>query len=177
MSEALKILGDKRRELILQWLKESQEPITGGDLAKKTNVSRQVIVQDISILKAKGESIMATSQGYVYLQLQQENKKHRRVIACFHDPKDTKEELLLLVDAGVTIQDVSIEHPIYGDLTASLRLSNRFQVEQFMKKLEETNAGLLSLLTDGTHLHTIEADSKEQLDHACQALKKANFLL
>jgi len=173
----MKILGDERRKLIVQWLKETEEPITGGTLAEKTKVSRQVIVQDISLLKAKGEPIIATSQGYVYLRLQKEQTNHRRVIACFHKPEDTKKELLLLVDAGVTVCDVSIEHPIYGDLTASLRVSSRLQVEQFMKKLEETNAGLLSLLTDGTHLHTIEADSEEKLDAACQILKKAGFLL
>lgn len=62
-----KLLGEERRKQILQWLKETSEPITGGILAERTNVSRQAIVQDISLLKAKNEPIVATSQGYVYL--------------------------------------------------------------------------------------------------------------
>ncbi|MER2142040.1 MAG: HTH domain-containing protein, partial [Priestia megaterium] len=46
-----KILGEERRELILQWLKTENKPMTGSELSKRTNVSRQVIVQDISLLK------------------------------------------------------------------------------------------------------------------------------
>jgi hypothetical protein len=32
--------------MLLHWLKEAGSPLTGGELAKKANVSRQVIVQD-----------------------------------------------------------------------------------------------------------------------------------
>ncbi|MGM2835564.1 3H domain-containing protein, partial [Bacillus cereus group sp. Bce025] len=45
------------------------------------------------------------------------------------------------------------------------------------QKIENTNASYLSQLTDGIHLHTIEADSKEKLDAACEALDKAGFLV
>ncbi|CJQ30887.1 biotin repressor family transcriptional regulator [Streptococcus pneumoniae] len=83
----------------------------------------------------------------------------------------------MLVDHGVTIKDVKVEHPVYGDLTASIMVSNRFDVEQYLQKIENTNASYLSQLTDGIHLHTIEADSKEKLDAACEALDKAGFLV
>lgn len=67
MTEELKLMGANRRDQLLLWLKESKSPLTGGELAKKANVSRQVIVQDISLLKAKNVPIIATSQGYVYM--------------------------------------------------------------------------------------------------------------
>ncbi|MGC7477980.1 3H domain-containing protein, partial [Pandoraea pneumonica] len=77
----------------------------------------------------------------------------------------------------VTVKDVSVEHPIYGDITASLMHRSRRDVDQFITKLEETGASLLSKLTGGVHLHTIEADSVRQLDEACAALQQAGYLL
>ncbi|BBW95435.1 transcription repressor NadR [Geobacillus icigianus] len=177
MKEEKKVFGEARRQLILQWLKESEAPLTGAELAAKTNVSRQVIVQDISLLKARNEPIIATSQGYLYLKPAAPAKTYTRTIACFHTPEQTKEELYLLVDCGVTVKDVKIEHPVYGDLTASIMVSNRFEVDQFIAKITATKSAYLLQLTDGTHLHTIEADATEKLDAACRALKQAGFLI
>ncbi|QTN01258.1 HTH domain-containing protein [Sediminibacillus dalangtanensis] len=177
MGNNQKLTGEKRRGTILQWLKDAKNPITGGELAEKTNVSRQVIVQDISLLKAKNEPIMATSQGYLYIRETPEEFLHKRVIACTHRPDQTKEELYLLVDHGVTVKDVRIEHPVYGDLTASIMVSSRHEVDQFLDKIHSTNAAYLSQLTDGTHLHTLEADTEEKLDAACTALEKADILI
>jgi uncharacterized protein len=172
-----KLLGEERRKQILQWLKETSEPITGGILAERTNVSRQAIVQDISLLKAKNEPIVATSQGYVYLNNNGLTNRKKRVIASCHKPDRTEEELILLVDNGVTVLDVIVEHPVYGEITASLMLRNRRDVLHFMQKINETNAVLLSALTEGVHLHTLEAESEEQLDEACGLLAKKGFLL
>ncbi|OEH91477.1 transcription repressor NadR [Bacillus solimangrovi] len=172
-----KILGEERRSLILQWLKVKKAPITGSALANKTNVSRQVIVQDISLLKARNEPIIATSQGYFYFSPHDQENKVTRTIACLHRPEQTEEELNILVDHGVTVKDVSVEHPLYGDLTASIMVSNRMDVEHFMNKLKQTNATLLSQLTGGAHLHTIEGNSEAQLDEVCEALQKAGFLI
>ena len=176
-SDSKKILGETRRNLILKWLKEAKQPLKGGHLAKQTNVSRQVIVQDISLLKAKNEPIIATSQGYLYQNEPVKENKIQRVIACCHTPEQTQEELTLIVDYGVTIKDVIVEHPLYGEITASIMINSRNEVENFMKKLKETNATLLSELTNGIHLHTLEADTEVQLNQVCQALKEANFLI
>jgi len=173
-----KILGDKRREVILEWLKNENRPITGGELASRTNVSRQVIVQDISLLKALGEPILATSQGYMYLKERtSEAKKAKRLIACKHAPEKTKEELNIIVDYGATVKDVIVEHPVYGDLTASIMVSNRKEVDEFIKKIETTNASYLSELTNGIHLHTILADNEKTLNEVCAALDQAGFLI
>ncbi|MFV9510817.1 transcription repressor NadR [Tepidibacillus sp. LV47] len=172
-----KKLGEERRKLILNWLKQSKEPLTGQQIAEKMNVSRQVIVQDISLLKAKNEPIIATSQGYVYMNDKEESYPYRRIIACSHSTQQTKEELNIMVDHGVLVKDVIVEHPIYGELTASLMLKNRREVQQFIDKMNETKASYLSDLTGGVHLHTLEAETEEQLDEVCEALEKAGLLL
>ncbi len=175
--EQKKILGEERRRFILQLLKESSMPITGGDLADKTNVSRQVIVGDITLLKAKNEPIIATSQGYMYLKQGPNVNVFERTIACRHTPEETEKELYIFVDHGVTVKDVKIEHAVYGDLTASIMVSNRQEVKQFMKKIQNTKASFLSELTCGIHLHTISAATEAALDKAEAALKEAGFLM
>ncbi|MCY8233632.1 transcription repressor NadR [Priestia endophytica] len=175
--EQKKILGEKRRDLLLQWLKDSNAPLTGSDLSKRTNVSRQVIVQDISLLKARNEPIMATSQGYLYMSRTQAEQKQTRIIACKHGPDESERELLLLVDHGVTVKDVIVEHSVYGELTASLGLRNRKDVANFIDKIRSAKAAFLLELTKGGHLHTVEADSSKQLDEACDALRKAGILV
>ncbi len=177
MAEQKKILGDERRAFLLQMLKDSNVPITGSEFASKTKVSRQVIVGDITILKAKREPIIATSQGYIYLKQPSSSTICERTVACNHTPDRTEEELIILVDHGVTVRDVRIEHPVYGDLTASIMVSNRKDVKHFMDKIRATKATYLSELTNGIHLHTISAPSEEILDEAVQALKKADFLI
>lgn len=176
MTESKKMLGEERRAYILSLLKEKNRPYTGSELSKLTNVSRQIIVGDITLLKAKNEPILATSQGYLYLQ-ESKPMLYERIIACNHPPEKTEEELNILVDNGVTVKDVKIEHPVYGDLTASILVSNRKEVKQFMKKIKHTNAAYLSELTSGIHLHTITAPSLDTLTEAEEALRNAHFLI
>ena len=161
---------------ILELLQNSQAPITGSELSRLTNVSRQVIVGDITLLKAMNEPIIATSQGYLYMNTGENKNTCERVIACRHTPGSTEAELNLIVDSGVTVKDVKVEHPVYGDLTASIMVSNRRQVKQFIEKMEATGASLLSELTGGVHLHTITAATESQLDEVIEALKQEGFL-
>ena len=172
-----KMTGEERRAYIIHLLKNSKEPIRGKTLAEKTNVSRQVIVTDIALLKTGDEPIIGTNRGYLYIQDETSTKLHRRVIVCNHTPEQTKLELKTIVDFGVSIIDVIVEHPYYGDLTGSLMISSRFDVEQFINVISTQEASLLSVLTGGVHLHTIEADSIEKLDGACEALQKLGILL
>ncbi len=173
--EENKLTGEQRREKLLAWLKESC-PLTGSELARRASVSRQVIVQDMTLLKARSHPILATSQGYIYLTGSEEPKAEK-VIACKHDRARTEEELLLLVDHGVSVDDVIIEHPVYGQLTALVRVSTRSEAFEFIEKIQSTGAAYLSELTGGIHLHTISAPDAERIDKACAALKKAGFLV
>ena len=177
MGKRINMSGDERREYIVDLLKKSDKPLTGKKLAEKTGVSRQVIVTDIALLRTSEEPIIATSRGYMYYQQTNQKDTFRKVIVCKHTPEETKKELELLVDCGVTVVDVIVEHPFYGELTGSLMVKSRYDVEQFVLSFSENNAALLSILTDGIHLHTIESDSREKMDAACNALERAGILV
>ncbi len=172
-----KYTTEERRKYILSILKERHEPITGSELSIICSVSRQIIVGDITLLKARNEPIIATPSGYIYIhQIDPKLERKTRIIASLHTPEQAEEELMLLVDCGVTVKDVKVEHPMYGDLTASIMVSTRQDVRQFIANLKNTNASLLSQLTNGLHLHTIEAASEAELEQAVQALRNAGFL-
>ncbi|MBM6619733.1 transcription repressor NadR [Bacillus sp. RD4P76] len=151
--------------------------MTGSELAERAGVSRQVIVQDISLLKAKNEPVIATSEGYIFLHSTKNDTLFEKVIVCSHTPEQTKLELFAIVDHGVTVKDVKIEHPIYGDLSASVMVSNRNEVEYFLNKVADTNAPLLSQLTEGIHLHTLQADSLDKIEGACHMLEQIGILV
>lgn len=171
-----KLLGEERRIELLALLKNAKQPLTGTDLAKHTNVSRQVIVNDMNLLKARNEPIVATSQGYIYMHHVHQEKITRKIV-CTHKPEEAKEELFILVDCGVTVESVIVEHPVYGEITASIMVSNRLEVEHFVKRVKETNALYLSALTDGTHLHVISATAQENLNLAEAKLRERGFLV
>ncbi|RWR11158.1 transcription repressor NadR [Siminovitchia fortis] len=170
-----KLLGEDRREWILNYLKNSSGPVTGTALAEKSNVSRQVIVGDITLLKARNEPIIATSQGYLYMRIGNQGLAER-IIACRHDRSQAEQELNIIVDHGVTVKDVTVEHPVYGDLTASIMVSNRKDVQAFLKSIRKTNASLLLELTSGLHLHTLTAPDEQMILNAEKALHEAGIL-
>ncbi len=172
-----KLVGDERRSALLTWLRESNQPLTGGDLAEKAGVSRQVIVQDMSLLKAKKEPIIATSQGYLLIDQHNQTHKCQRIVACKHSPEQTQQELECIVDQGVTVGNVIVEHPVYGELKALIMVSDRHDVKQFINKINSTHAPYLSELTDGVHLHTLEAENEDKLEAAYLALKNNGFTI
>lgn len=176
-AELTRLTGSERRERLLQWLKEDS-PLTGSELAQRASVSRQVIVQDISLLKARNEPVMATSQGYIYMgQPELTAQRFERIVAVQHGPERTEEELNLIVDLGVTVQDVIVEHPVYGELVAPIRVSTRQQVQGFLQKIRSTQAAYLSELTNGIHLHTLSATDPALIDEAYTVLQQAGFLI
>ena len=166
--------GEKRREQILKEVQSNEMPISGSDLSKKFGVSRQVIVQDVALLRASGCDILATARGYM---LNKEiDKMIQRVVAVKHDTNETEDELNIIVDNGGRVGDVIIIHPIYGEIVASLMLRTRREVKQFVEKIKETNATTLLNLTNGEHMHTIEATTEEELDIIVDELSKKGYL-
>lgn len=174
-----KMLGADRRNQLLEWLEMSNRPLTGSSLASRASVSRQVIVQDMSLLKAQGHPILATSQGYIIIKNKDSAQTVRKRVAVTHpsDPDSTLEELYLIVDHGGKIIDVSIEHPVYGDITASLMIESRIGADRFIENMRNTNASMLSELTAGVHLHTIEISSHAQFNVLLEALRNRAYLL
>ena len=55
--------GKERRDYILTELTESDTPISASNFAKRLQVSRQVIVNDVALLRANNHVIEATNKG------------------------------------------------------------------------------------------------------------------
>lgn len=172
-----KMQGDERRKYILSLLRNMNRPITGQELAEKTGVSRQVIVTDIALLRTSEQPIIATNRGYLLQKAREDKNSFKRVIVCRHKPEETKEELEAIVDCGVTIIDVIVEHPFYGDLAGSLMISSRYDVSRFLEAIAKNEAALISELTDGVHLHTLVADEEAKIDEACRRLEALSILV
>lgn len=169
--------SNERREKILKLLKENNDPIKGTTLAKEFNVSRQVIVQDVAILRAGGEDIIATPQGYFIPSLYK-NNTIIKIIACHHSTyDDIEEELKTIVDLGGKIIDVIVEHPLYGEIKSQIQVSSREDLKVFMENIKELKAEPLSSLTEGIHLHTIEVSNEETYERIREELRKKNILI
>lgn len=164
----------QRRQRILDELDRADRPLSASALAQKLAVSRQIIVGDVALLRAGGSPITATPRGYL---LDRPRPGLIRTVACLHAPEDMERELTLMVDQGCTVADVVVEHPVYGQITGPLDLSSRYDISEFIRKVEEHSALPLSALTDGVHLHTLRCPNLETFDRTVAALEQAGFLV
>ena len=169
--------GEERREKIMGLLQDTAEPISGSALAKELGVSRQVIVQDIALLRAVNKNIMATNKGYIVYSPETDDSGARRVVHVKHDDSQMGDELNTIVDFGGRVLDVFVDHPIYGQIMVDLLINNRRDVEDFLEKVKDQKTTPLMGLTDGVHYHTITAASDEVLDVIENALKKRGYLI
>ncbi|EHJ57663.1 hypothetical protein HMPREF9318_01251 [Streptococcus urinalis FB127-CNA-2] len=169
--------ADERRQRILDYLQQQTKAISASNLAKQFGVSRQVIVGDIALLRAKDKAILSTPRGYLMATIPQAVSHYVGKIVAKHTHEETTLELNLIVAHGGTVLDVSVEHPIYGLLTVPLSISNQNDIDQFMDRLSYSQSNLLSSLTDGIHIHTISCASQEEFLKIKRSLKEANLLL
>lgn len=172
----MKIGTEKRREKILSILRDSGQAVSASALARRLHVSRQVIVGDIALLRAQGNEIMSTPRGYM-LYSQEAAGGHVFKIACRHDGELTRDELYAIVDNGGKVLDVTVEHPVYGQLTGQLNISSRYDVDEFLRKVKEGEAALLCDLTGGIHLHTISCRNEQAADRIRRALRELGISL
>lgn len=167
--------GTQRRQRLLEILRQAEEPVTGSDLARRLGVTRQVIVQDIALLRAQGAEVLSTPRGY--LLASGRTGPGRAVLACRHTREQVEEELRALVEAGLKVVDVVVEHPLYGELRGLLMLATLEDVGWFLGRLRATGSALLAELTGGVHLHTVEFTDPLALERARSALRRLGFLL
>ena len=161
----------ERRNAIYQVL-SADTPISATALAGRFGVTRQVVVGDIALLRAEGRSVIATPRGYIIPV----PDGFVRTIACVHNAAQTRDELNAMVDCGCTVIDVVVEHPVYGQLTAPLAISSRYDVEQFIEKMASASASPLSALTEGIHLHTLSCPDAQVFDHLRDKLREMGML-
>ncbi|GEK90658.1 transcription repressor NadR [Alkalibacterium kapii] len=166
--------AEERREEILTLLKKYKSPIIARELAERFNVSRQVIVGDIALLRAAGQSIYSTPKGYVMRE--EKTKGMTTQLVCVHRREETREELYTIVDCGCEVLDVIVEHPFYGMIRGDLNISSRLEVDEFLERIEATETSLLSTLTHGIHTHTIRVRDEKTLGKLTSALKEKGYL-
>lgn len=168
--------GEQRRLKIISYLSSADQPISGTELASLFGVSRQVIVQDIALLRATNKNILSTNKGYLLYHPEKNSTKAKRIFPVFHYFDDIQDELYTIVDCGGKILDVVVEHDIYGQITLDLILKNRNDVDEFMKKIEHTSSQPLHVLTGGLHYHSVEAENEDILNKIENQLEKKGFL-
>ena len=151
------MLLEERLKEIEQVLRSAREPVSGGELAGLTQVSRQIIVQDIGRLREKGLDIVSTPRGYILQNIHAIS----RVFKVFHDESDTEAELNLIVDQGAEVRDVFIYHRVYGEIHASLGIRSRREVKDFCESISTGKSSLLLNVTAGYHYHTVVAPNAE----------------
>lgn len=157
-----------RQKELLVILAEQETPCSGQALANRLSVTRQVVVHDIALLRAAGQPIFATPKGYV---MQSGPQALQTILAVSHSPEATGTELYILVDHGIHVRDVRVEHRVYGEIIGNLYLSSRRDVELFLSRIRKEQAPLLSSLTNGFHHHLVEYETEEQLAEATIQLK------
>lgn len=167
--------ADERRNGIIKMLIREKGAIKGTTLAETFNVTRQIIVKDIAILRAKGTNIIATPDGYMVND--DSSNRVKSIIAVNHNDEDVIKELEIVVKYGGIIEDVIVEHPLYGEIKGILMIKNLNDLNKFKNSLKQINAKPLSILTNGVHLHTISADSAENMDLIKEELKENGFIL
>ncbi len=164
--------GEERRAQIVKIIQSATAPISGTALAKQLGVSRQIIVQDLALIRAEGYEIDSTYKGYIM----HASPDCSRVFKVIHSDEEVGDELRLIIDNGGRVEDVFVYHKVYGIVRGTLNLRSRRDIDHYLKELESGKSSLLKNTTSGYHYHTITADSERDLDQIQEELEKAGYL-
>ena len=164
--------GEERRGKIIQALKNSDKAVSATTLAKEFDVSRQVIVQDVALLRANGKNIFSTNREYLI----QEDEETTRVFKVQHEDDEVEKELTTIVDLGGTVEDVFVYHKVYGVLRAEMNIKSRMDIRNYMEEIRSGKSSLLKNVTSGYHYHTVRAERVEILDMIQEELQKKGLL-
>ena len=162
--------NQERRKKILEILRNSSSPVTGDQLAKDLDVSRQVIVLDMALLRSAGTAIVSTRRGY-----QINGRSLTMDFECRYKAMDTDgamEEMNIVVDNGGMIASITLLPDFCGPIQAFLNLKNRRDVKQYLENFRAYN-----ILSKGIHTLTVAADSQEELEAIRQNLQDAGILI
>ena len=162
----------ERRGEILKILRSTESPVAARALASRFGVSRQVIVQDLAVIRASTPGILSTTRGYVM----QQDSSCTREFKVKHSQEQAAEELNLIVDCGGRVKNISISHRVYGRVSAEMDIRSRQDVAEFAEALKNSRSTVLSSATSGYHYHLVEASSEDRLDLIQKQLAEAGFL-
>lgn len=165
--------GDERRDKIVRALSSATGPLSGSALAEACGVSRQVVVQDVALLRSRGVGIVSTNRGYV---IDRAPARPTRLFKCRHTTDETQDELTCVVDLGARVEDVVVNHRVYGWIASDLGIASRRDVARFMDDIRTGKSAPLMQVTSGYHFHHVSADSEEVLDEVEAALAVKDYL-
>lgn len=168
--------GEERRMRLLELLKEKASPMSGSALANALGVSRQIIVQDIALIRAENHNILATNKGYLYRDAAGGNAQPKRVIRVRHSTEQVLDEFLTVLNLGGTILDVAVEHEIYGQIRADLLIETPQDAQDFVERLAHCRDNPLKELTGDCHYHTVAAPTEKLLYLIEEALRVKGML-
>lgn len=169
--------GTSRRKIILDILAKQNTPVSGTALAKKCHVSRQVIVQDIALLRAENKEIISTNRGYLLYHPFSENGQPRTPVYVSHTADQILDEMYTIVDLGGAMLDVYVDHDLYGQIRADLVIRSRQDADRFVAKMKSSGSKPLKALTGDCHYHTISAPSEKILNLIRAELKEKGYLI
>lgn len=170
------INGKKRRDILINLIKNSDKPISGTTLGKETGVSRQVVVQDIALLRTEGYPIISTARGYIFSGDTSSDYPTRIIKVC-HTNDQVEDELKTIVDLGGCVVNVMVNHRMYGKVSAPLNIKSRRDINNFIEDIKTSKSTPLSNITSGYHFHTISAESEQILDEIENELQKKNYIV
>ena len=168
--------GEERRNSILKKLQEADTPLSGTALAKAFHVSRQIIVQDIALMRAENNGILSTNKGYLLRSKKTKNTQPKRVFFVRHATEQVLDEFKTILDLGGKILDVAVEHEIYGQICVDLLIETAADAADFYAKLMSCRDNPLKVLTDDCHYHTVSAPSEKLLDLIEAELRQKAYL-
>ena len=163
----------ERRKGIAALLSSAKDAICGAELSERFNVSRQIIVQDIAVLKSAGYDIISTHHGYVLYK----SPLAERVFKLRHTTAQTEEELSLIVGEGGTVVNVFVWHKVYGKIEAALNIFSELHIKQFIEGVRSGKSTELMNITGGYHYHTVRAESESVLDRIEKKLSDRGFIV
>ncbi len=164
--------GEERRKEIIKLMQVKDEPVSGKQLADYFGVSRQVIVQDIALLRAMKHQILSMSKGYVL----EGQREYSRVLKLIHTDEQVEEELSTIVDFGAWVADVFVFHKSYGVVRAEMNIRSRRDIARYMNDIATGKSALLKNVTSGYHYHTVMAEDEQLLDLIQEELTRKGFL-
>lgn len=164
--------GKERRDSIIKMI-SGKSPVSGGSLSKSLDVSRQIIVSDIALLRAEGYDIISTNRGYFL----NSPSGATIVVKVNHTDEQTEDELNTIVDLGGTVIDVFVHHKVYGKISADLNIRSRRNVKEFIENIKSGKSTPLKNITSNYHYHTISAENEEVLNIIVEELKNKGYLV
>jgi len=164
--------GKERRDSIIKMI-SGKSPVSGGSLSKSLDVSRQIIVSDIALLRAEGYDIISTNRGYFL----NSPSGATIIVKVNHTDEQTEDELNTIVDLGGTVSDVFVHHKVYGKISADLDIRSRRNVKEFIENIKSGKSTPLKNITSNYHYHTISAENEEILNIIVEELKNKGYLV